>query len=61
MSQKRTQVLQAARAAGAVWHSSSAARRTVLAEAPYLAQVLDELWEMTRVPPTQDKAEERVQ
>lgn len=55
MSQKRSQILQAARTAGAVWHSSSAARRAVLAEAPYLARVLDELWELTRVPPTESE------
>lgn len=60
MSQRRTQILQAARTAGAVWHGSAAARRAVLAEAPYLAKVLDELWEMTRTPPT-EQAEERAQ
>lgn len=55
MSQKRTQILQAARTAGAVWNGSAAARRAVQAEAPYLAKVLDELWEMTKVPPTESK------
>lgn len=55
MSQRRTQILQAARMAGAAWHGSPAARAAVLAEAPYLAYVLDELWEMTKVPPTESK------
>jgi hypothetical protein len=52
MSQRRTQILQAARMAGAAWHGSPTARRAVLADAPHLAQMLDELWEMTRIPPT---------